>query len=105
MPGPVIGKVRNRRLPLTVVVVIFAIVVFEIAGALPAATPENIGPRLLALVAVSVLLSPFPALPVLYGWYSGNPTGAVLAGILPLPLFFIAGFFLLRDVRYQLPPC
>jgi len=36
--------------------------------------------RLLALVAVSVLLSPFPALPILYGWYSGNRAGAVPAG-------------------------
>jgi hypothetical protein len=97
MPDSIIKKIRNKIVPLTLVAVIFAIVVYEIAGALPAATPQYLGSRLLALVAVSVLLSPFPALPILYGWYSGNRTGAVLAGILPLPLIFIAGFFLLRQ--------
>jgi hypothetical protein len=96
MPDSIVGKVRNGIVPLTVIVVILAIVVYETAGALPATDAEHILSRLLALIAVSFLLSPFPALPLLYGWYSGNRAGAVLAGILPLPLFFLAGFFLLR---------
>lgn len=84
-------------MPLTVITVILAIVVYEIAGALPAATPDYIVSRFIALITVSILFSPFPVLPILYGWYSGNRAGAVLAGILPLPFFFITGFFLLRQ--------
>jgi hypothetical protein len=97
MPGSVIGKIRNKIVPLTVIAVTIAIVVYETAGAVAAANTDYIVSRILALVAVSVLLSPFPALPLLYGWYFGNRAGAVLAGILPLPLFFLAGFFLLRQ--------
>jgi hypothetical protein len=96
MPGSVIRKIRNKIVPLTIIAVILAIAVYETTRALPVATPEYIVPRLLTLIAVSVLLSPVPSLPVLYGWYSGNRAGAVLAGILPLPLVFLAGFFLLR---------
>ena len=98
MPASITMKIRNSIVPLTVISVILAIIVYEIAGASPAAPPGYIVSRLLALIVVFVLVSPFLALPVLYGWYSGNRAGAVLAGILPLPLFFIAGYFLLsRD--------
>jgi hypothetical protein len=92
----IIERIRNEIVSLTVIAVILALIVYEIAGAFPAATPGYLVSRLLALVVVFVLLSPFMALPLLYGWYSGNRAGAILAGILPLPLFFIAGFFLLR---------
>ncbi len=96
MPGSVFRNIRDKTVPLTIIAVILAIVVYETAGALPTMDAERIVSRLLALVVVSVLLSPFPSLPLLYGWYSGNRGGAVLAGILPLPLLFLAGFFLLR---------
>lgn len=97
MPDSIAGKVRSGIVPLTLVAVILAIVVYEISWLSPVVTPADILSRLLALIAVSVLLSPFLALPLLYGRYSGNRAGAVLAGILPLPLFFLAGFFLLRQ--------
>jgi hypothetical protein len=97
MPASVVGKIREGIVPLTFAAVILAIIVYEIAGASPSATPGYIVSRLLALILVCLLFSPFPALPVLYGWYSGNRAGAVLAGILPLPLFFITGYFLLRQ--------
>jgi p-aminobenzoyl-glutamate transporter AbgT len=71
MPGSVIRKIRNKIVPLTIIAVILAIAVYETTRALPVATPEYIVPRLLTLIAV-------------------------LAGILPLPLVFLAGFFLLR---------
>jgi hypothetical protein len=94
MPASIAMKIRNGIVPLTVISVILAILVYEIAGSSPAATPGYIVSHLLALIVVFVIVFPFLALPVLYGRYSGNRAGAVLAGILPLPLFFIARYFL-----------
>ncbi len=103
LPDSVVGKIRNGIVPLTGIAVVLAIVVYETAGAFPAANAEYIVSRLLALLAVSVLLSPFPALPLLYGWYSGNRAASVLAGILPLPLFFLAGTILFPQVDMAHP--
>ncbi len=89
-----IDTFREQIVPVTITAVILAIVAYEISWLSPAVTPEYFLSRLLALIAVSVLFIPFPAFPVLYGWYSGNRMVAVLAGILPLPLVFLAGFFL-----------
>ncbi|MFA5269184.1 MAG: hypothetical protein WC379_14545 [Methanoregula sp.] len=88
--------VREQIIPVTVAVVFLAFAAFTFGKMQPAFTPEGIIMWVLILIAVMVMFGWFPALPLLYGWYSGNRAGAILAGILPLPLFFIAGFFLLR---------
>ena len=93
-PGHLLSGLREQVLPFTVVVVILAIVACEIPWLSPAMTPDTLVSRLLGLLAVCVIFSVFPAIPLLYGWYSGNRAGSILAGILPLPLFFLAGSIL-----------
>ena len=93
-PANPADSLRDLIVPLTIIVVILAILACELSRGSPAAQPGSVIPRILALSGVGVLFSVFPALPLLYGWYYRNRTGAVLAGILPLPLFFLGGFFL-----------
>jgi hypothetical protein len=63
----------------------------------PRGTAGDIVAWFLLLVAFCVLFSIFPAIAIIYGWYTGNQTGAILAGALPFPLFFITVFFLIRS--------
>ena len=92
-PGHLLSGLREQVLPFTVVVVILAIVACEISWLSPAVTPGTIVSRLPGPLAACIIFSPFPAIPLLGGWYSGNRAGSILAGIVPLPLFFPAVMF------------
>ena len=89
-------RIKEQIVPITVVGVIFAIGYFTFNKMPPQETAGDIVVRFLLLVAFCVVFSIFPAIAIIYGWYTGNSAGAVLAGALPFPLLFIIGFFLIR---------
>jgi hypothetical protein len=90
-------KIRDNSVPIAVVLVILSIGFFSLTRTTPPGSAESIGAWLLLFIGFVILFSVFPAIAILYGWYTGNRAGAVLAGFLLLPLFFIAGFFLIRS--------
>jgi hypothetical protein len=63
----------------------------------PLETIGDVVSRVLPLVAFCVLFSFFPAIAIIYGWYTGNKTRAVLVGALPFPIIFILGIILIRS--------
>lgn len=87
-------RIKEQIIPVTVEAVILAVGFFTFTKMPPRGTAGDIIAWFLLLVAFCVVFSLFPALAIIYGWYTGKRAGAVLAGALPLPLFFIAAFFL-----------
>ena len=90
-------KIRQQVVPLTAGAVILAVGFFTFMKMPPRGTAGDILAWFLLLVAFCLVFSIFPAIAILYGWYTGNRAGAVLVGALPLPLFFITGFFLISS--------
>jgi hypothetical protein len=90
-------RIKDQVLPITIEAVILAIGYFTFTKMPPRGTAGDIVAWFLLLVAFCVLFSIFPAIAIIYGWYTGNQTGAILAGALPFPLFFITVFFLIRS--------
>jgi hypothetical protein len=84
-------------LPITIAAVILAIGYFTFTKMPPRGTTGDIVAWFLLLVAFCVVFSILPAIAIIYGWYTGNKVGAILAGALPLPLFFITAFFLISS--------
>ncbi|OPY37116.1 MAG: hypothetical protein A4E35_01580 [Methanoregula sp. PtaU1.Bin051] len=91
-----LARIRDQILPITVVAVIIAVGYYTFTKTPPRGTLWDIAEWVLLLVIFCVLFSIFPAVAIIYGWYTGNKIGAVLAGILALPLVYLAGFILLR---------
>jgi hypothetical protein len=87
-------RIRKQIVPITIEAVILAIGVFTFNKMPPRGTAEDIIAWFLLLVAFCFLFSIFPAIAIIYGWYTGNRNGAILAGALPLPLFYITAYFL-----------
>ncbi len=63
----------------------------------PQGTATDIFAWFLLLAVFWVVFSIFPAIAIIYGWYTGNRAGAALAGALPFPLFYTTVFFLVRS--------
>jgi hypothetical protein len=89
-------RIEEQILPVTIVAVILAIGFFTFNKMPPMGTGGDVVFWILLLVAFCVLFSFFPAIAIIYGWYTGNKTGAILVGALPFPLLFIFMFFLIR---------
>lgn len=87
-------RIKEQIIPVTVEAVILAVGFFTFTKMPPRGTAGDIIAWFMLLVAFCVVFSIFPALAIIYGWYTGKRAGAVLAGALPLPLFFITGSFL-----------
>jgi len=87
-------KIKEQIVPITVEAVIIAVGVFTFAKIPPLGTAGDIVAWFLLLVVFCIVFSIFPAIAIIYGWYTGDRTGAVLAGALPFPVLFIAGIFL-----------
>jgi hypothetical protein len=90
-------RVREQVVPITIEAVILAIGYFTFTKMPPRGTTGDIVAWFLLLVAFCVVFSILPAIAIIYGWYTGNKVGAILAGALPLPLFFITAFFLISS--------
>ncbi len=90
-------KIKQQVVPVAVEAVILAVGFFTFMKMPPRGSAGDIIAWFLLLVAFCVVFSIFPAIAILYGGYTGNRAGAVLAGVLPLPLFFITGFFLISS--------
>jgi hypothetical protein len=88
--------IQERIVPVTVAAVILATAFFSYTKMLPVGTAMDVIVWLLLLIAFCAMFSILPAVVIIYGWHTGNKAGAFIAGTLALPLFFIAGFFLLR---------
>jgi hypothetical protein len=90
-------RVKEQVVPITIEAVILAIGYFTFTKMPPRGTTGDIVAWFLLLVAFCVVFSILPAIAIIYGWYTGNKVGAILAGALPLPLFFITAFFLISS--------
>jgi hypothetical protein len=90
-------RIKDQVLPITIEAVILAIGYFTFTKMPLRGTAGDIVAWFPLLVAFCVLFSIFPAIAIIYGWYTGNQTGAILAGALPFPLFFITVFFLIHS--------
>lgn len=88
--------IRERILPLTIALVILAVGYYTFNKMPPGGTPWDIAEWIIRLIAFIILFSIFPVVTILFGWYTGNRAGAVLIGIIGLPLAFICGSILLR---------
>ena len=91
------AKIRDNVAPIAFVLVILSIGLFSFTKMSPPGSAGDVVISLLLFAAFCVLFSIFPAIAIICGWYTGNRAAAILAGVLPLPLFFVAGFFLLRS--------
>jgi hypothetical protein len=91
------AKIRDGTVLVAIVLVILSVGLFSFTKMSPEGSAEGIVLWLLLLVAFCGLFSVFPAVAIIYGWYTGNRAGAILTGVLPLPLFFVAGFLHLRS--------
>jgi len=91
-----LAKIKQQVVPITVEVVIVAVGFFTFIKMPPRGTAGDIIAWFLLLVVFCVVFSIFPAIAILCGWYTGNRNCAILAGALPFPLLFIAGFLLIR---------
>jgi len=89
-------KIEQQVVPITVEAVILAVGFFTFMKMPPRGSAGDIIAWFLLLIAFCIVFSIFPAIAILSGWYTGNRNGAILAGALPLPLLFIAGFLLIR---------
>jgi hypothetical protein len=63
----------------------------------PHGTAADIVAWFLLLAAFCMVFSLFPAIAIIYGWYTGNKVGAILIGALLFPLIFITLFFLVSS--------
>ncbi|MCX6683981.1 MAG: hypothetical protein NTZ37_04545 [Methanoregula sp.] len=90
-------RIKEQIVPITIEAVILAIGFFTFTKMPPRGTAGDIVAWFLLLVAFCVLFSILPAIAIIYGWYTGNRNGAILAGALPFPLIFITGIFLIRS--------
>ncbi len=96
-------RIKEQIVPITIEAVILTIGFFTFMKMPPQGTAEDIFAWFLLLVAFCVVFSIFPAIAIIYGWYTGNKVGAVLAGALPFPLLFNTVFFLVSsgNMRYH----
>ncbi len=92
----ILARIREQILPITITAVILAVGYYTFTRMPPRGSPWDIAEWFLLLVTFCILFSLFPAVAIIYGWRTGNRTGAFLVGILALPLVFIFGFILLR---------
>lgn len=90
-------RIKEQIVPITIEAVILTIGFFTFMKMPPQGTTEDIFAWFLLLVAFCVVFSIFPAIAIIYGWYTGNKVGAVLAGALPFPLLFTTVFFLVSS--------
>ena len=96
MDMTLLTRIKEQVVPISVEAVILAIGYFTFMKMPPQGTMGDIVAWFLLLVAFCIGFSFFPAIAILVGWYTGNRNGAILAGALPFPLFFITMFFLIR---------
>jgi hypothetical protein len=89
-------RIKEQIVPITLEAVVLSIGFFTIMKIPPQGTAADIFAWFLLLAVFCVVFSIFPAIAIIYGWYTGNRTGAFLVGVLALPLVFIFGFILLR---------
>ncbi len=99
MDVALLTRIREQVVPLSVEAVILAIGYFTFMKMPPRGTAGDIVAWFLLLAAFCVVFSIFPALTIVFGWYTGNRAGAFLAGVLPLPVFFFSAYFLLRSTE------
>jgi len=90
-------RIKEQIVPITIEAVILAIGFFTFTKMPPRGTAGDIVAWFLLLVAFCIVFSIFPAIAIFYGWYTGNRNGAILAGALPFPIFFITGILLTRS--------
>ena len=86
MEVTLLTKIKEQLCPITIEAVILAVGFFTFMKMPPRGTAGDIFAWFLLLVAFCIVFSIFPAIAIIYGWYTGNRTGAVLVGALPLPL-------------------
>jgi len=91
-----LARIKEQILPVTLAAVILAVGYYTFSKMPPRGSPWDIAEWILMLVTFCILFSLFPAVAIIYGWRTGNRTGAFLVGVLALPLVFIFGFILLR---------
>lgn len=94
-----LNRIREWVIPISIVSVIVAIGFFTIIKMPPLGIAGDIITWIMLLVAFCVVFSFFPAIAIIYGWYTRNRAGAFLAGVLPLPAFFVSAYFLLRSTE------
>jgi hypothetical protein len=105
MSMTILARIKEQILPITIAAVIIAVGYYTFTKMPPIGTAEDIVAWFLLLVAFCIVFSFFPAVAIIYGWRTGNRTGAFLVGVLALPLVFIFGFILLRPGNMVfLPP-
>ncbi|HSA38670.1 MAG TPA: hypothetical protein P5013_07270, partial [Methanoregula sp.] len=75
-------RIKEQIIPVTVEAVILAVGFFTFTKMPPRGTAGDIIAWFMLLVAFCVVFSIFPALAIIYGWYTGKRAGAVLAGAL-----------------------
>lgn len=92
-------KVGEQIVPITLEAVILSIGFFIFMKVPPQGIAADIFAWFQLLAAFCVVFSIFPAIAIIYGWHTGNRAGAFLAGVLPLPVFYISAYFLLRSME------
>jgi hypothetical protein len=97
MDVTLLTRIKEQIVPITIEAVILAIGYFTFTRMPPQGTAGDIFTWFLLLVAFCIVFSIFPAIAIIFGWYTGNRIGAILAGALPFPLIFITGIFLIRS--------
>ena len=97
MDVALLTRIREQVVPISIEAVILMIGYFTFMKMPPRGTAGDIVAWFLLLAAFCVVFSLFPAIAIAIGWYTGNRAGAILAGALPFPLFFITVFFLIRS--------
>ena len=90
-------NVREQIVPITITAVILSIGFFTFMKMPPQGTAGDIVAWFLLLAAFCVVFSIFPAIAIVYGWYTGNKVGAVPIGALLFPLIFTALYFLVSS--------
>jgi hypothetical protein len=85
-------RIREQIVPITTEGVIFALGYFTFTKMPPRGTAGEIFAWFLLLVAFCVVFSICPLIAIIYGWLTGNRAGAILLGILPLPILCILRF-------------
>lgn len=99
MDVALLTRIREQVIPISIESVILAIGFFTFMKMPPRGTAGEIFSWFLLLAAFCVVFSIFPAIAISVGWYTGNRAGAFLAGMLPLPVFYVSAYFLLRSTE------
>lgn len=89
-------RIQEHIVAVTIAAVILAVGFFTFPKMPLWGTAGDVIARIFLLVAFCVLFSFFPAIAIIYGWYTGNRIGAILAGALPLPLLSVTVYSLFR---------